>query len=152
MKHTDRPVASYARARTEDVVTTIAEIEDQVAHVTGWAEAYGYSIAGTYREIEKSTADPDRPELARMLADISKGRLPIKIVAIYSFNRLMGDMWRYEDLRRQLSAHGVKIVSVTQFWYIDSELTREAIAAFDDYVRKTRSQSRKIQLTKGEKK
>jgi hypothetical protein len=64
----------------------------------------------------------------------------------------MSDMWRYEDLRRQLSDHGVKIVSVTQFWYMDSELTREVIAAFDDYVRKTRSQSRKIQLTKGEKK
>ena len=86
------PVAQYMRMSTEDQQYSIT---NQKAAIQSYAENHGFDVVSTYADPGKSgVAIKHRPELLRLIHDVTSGRSNYKVILVYDVSR-----WgRFQDV------------------------------------------------------
>ncbi|MCA1773161.1 MAG: recombinase family protein [Halomonas sp.] len=96
-------IRAYLRASTDDQDASRAH--DSLAR---FAQGYGQRVASWYTE-NASGAQPDRPELRRLLTDAQAGDV-LLVEAIDRLSRLPAEDWK--ALRNEIVAKGLRVVAV----------------------------------------
>lgn len=108
-----RPVAVYARIsadKTGEGLGVARQVEDCMRLVSD----HGWSVFDTYvdNDVSAFTGGKERPEFARMLADIEAGR--VGAVVVYHQDRLTRRPGEFERFVETCQRHGVdQLVTVT---------------------------------------
>ena len=78
--------ALYIRVSTQEQATEGYSLDAQLQKLTSYANYMHYEISGVYRDEGQSAASTNRPELKRLLRDISAEK--VDCVLIYKLDRL----------------------------------------------------------------
>ena len=102
--------AIYVRVSTDDQT-----VENQLIHLTGWAENRGYTIVTVFRESASAWHEGHQRELSRLVSEAAQGRFHTLIV--WSLDRLsrQGSLAILE-LVNKFSRLGVKVLSYQEPW------------------------------------
>ncbi len=113
--------ALYVRVSTDK-----QSYENQIAELTNFCKARGYTVAEVYKETI-SGKEAERPEFKRMLEDAAKHKFDAIVVwALDRFTREgTGKVWHYLSLLRQ---YNVAFISYTESYLnTDNELVRDVL-------------------------
>lgn len=102
------PVALYARVSKDDDSQTP---ENQLIKLRERANLRGFHIQGEYIDYS-SGADPNRPELERMLKDARDGK--IHLILTVKLDRIARSMPNMYDMILELESYGVKFECIDQ--------------------------------------
>lgn len=106
--------AIYIRVSTEEQAKEGYSIPAQRDRLTQFVLSQGWEIAGYYVDDGYSAKDMDRPELQRLLQDISDGQ--IDVVVVYRLDRLTRNVSNLDDLLRHFEKHKVGLKSATELF------------------------------------
>ena len=87
-----------------------ASIEDQLRVCRDWCAREGYAIVAEYCDHAISGRTDDRPEFQRMIANAGES----DIVLVYMMDRFSRDPFDAPIYKRELQAHGVRLVSALE--------------------------------------
>jgi DNA invertase Pin-like site-specific DNA recombinase len=105
------PAAIYARKSMEDPDHS-ADIMTQVLELRTWAARNGYEVVVEYLDNAKRGNDTHRPELARMMSDVHKGRkCPFAAVLIVEWDRLYRDIAAGIAAVEEIESFGIDIIA-----------------------------------------
>lgn len=109
---TDRTPGALIAARYSTDNQDADSIELQVERCTAYCQERGIPVLDVYADYAVSGMKAHRNELDRLLDDLRAGKGDI--VVILDQSRMIRNMPRWFELRGEISAMGVKVVSVTQ--------------------------------------
>ncbi|MFW9770328.1 MAG: recombinase family protein [Candidatus Thorarchaeota archaeon] len=110
-KRTKRAVG-YTRVSTDEQRNEGQSIDNQAARIQAYAESQGWDLIDIYSDEGHSGKSIDRPELARLLADLETTE--IDIVLVYKVDRLtrrQRDLWTLLEDNFEKNEVGFKSVS-----------------------------------------
>lgn len=113
-------VRPYVRVSTDEQAQEGFSIGAQRERITDFARSQGWVIAEWYIEEGRSAKDMDRPELARLRADLRPG----EIVVVYRLDRLTRSVLDLHTLLREWEAGKVGFRSVTEVYDTTSAMGR----------------------------
>jgi DNA invertase Pin-like site-specific DNA recombinase len=87
-------------------------VQAQIRHLTAFAERSGYTLVGTYQDVDISGARFDRPGLASLFDRVDRGG--IDAVIVYDISRLSRDTEHFLRYLNRLKARGVRLVSTQE--------------------------------------
>lgn len=119
-------VAIYLRVSSDEQLDGYS-IAAQERACREYAEKQGWTVAGLYVEEGRSGRNDQRPELQRLLADAQAKPRRFKAVIFHNLDRLMRNLRLQLNLKAELDAAGVQLVSVLD--HIDTT-TPEGIMHF----------------------
>jgi DNA invertase Pin-like site-specific DNA recombinase len=133
--------AAYLRVSTAD-----QSLENQRPQVEAYALAHGYTLNEIYAESESAFYQGHQTELARLLADLRKGKRKYDVLLIVALDRLtrggIGVMWQ---LVNTFELHHCRVISLSEPWTASDGLERElmqAVVAYSaNYESKRKSQN-----------
>jgi len=128
--------AIYARVSTDDQT-----VENQLIHLTGWAESRGYTVVKVYRESASAWHDGHQRELSRLVSEAAQGRF--HTVIVWALDRLsrQGSLAILE-LVHKLARLGVKVLSYQEPWTDAPGELSELLYALTGWVARMESQRR----------
>lgn len=106
--------AIYIRVSTEEQAKEGYSIPAQRDRLTQFVLSQGWEIAGYYVDDGYSAKDMDRPELQRLLQDISSRQ--IDVVVVYRLDRLTRSVSDLDELLKYFERHKVGIKSATELF------------------------------------
>lgn len=87
-----------------------ASIEDQLRVCRDWCSREGYAIVAEYCDYAISGRTDDRPQFQKMIANAGES----DIVLVYMMDRFSRDPFDAPIYKRELQAHGVRLVSALE--------------------------------------
>lgn len=87
-----------------------ASIEDQLRVCHEWCEREGYEVVAEYSDYAQSGRTDQRPQFQRMIANAGES----DIVLVYMMDRFSRDPFDAPIYKRELSRHGVHLVSALE--------------------------------------
>lgn len=99
--------ARYSSDRQRDV-----SIDQQVKHITQYAEHAGYEIVSTYTDRALTGRTDARPGFQQMMKDATKRQW--KYIIVYSLDRFSRDKYDNVLYKHKLKSYGVKVISATE--------------------------------------
>ncbi len=130
--------ALYIRVSTQEQATEGYSLDAQLQKLTSYANYMHYEISGVYRDEGQSAASTNRPELKRLLRDISAEK--VDCVLIYKLDRLSRRVRDVIDLVEIFEKHSVSLYSLTENLDLSSPFGRAALkmsATFSELERET---------------
>lgn len=130
--------ALYCRVSTLEQATKGYSIGEQKEKLRHYAEAQGHTIAGIYSDEGFSGKDLMRPEMERLIADVSAGK--IDVVLIYKLDRLSRHVKDVLELVELFEKYNVSLYSLKENLDLSSPFGRAALkmsATFSELERET---------------
>ncbi|BAU27949.1 site-specific DNA recombinase [Aneurinibacillus soli] len=115
-------VAIYVRVSTDEQAKEGFSIPAQKARLTQYVQSQDWDIFDYYIEEGVSAKDTNRPELQRMMHDISHRK--VDIVLVYRLDRLTRSVLDLYQLLQDFEKHGVKFKSATEVYDTTSAIGR----------------------------
>lgn len=114
--------ALYIRVSTEEQAKEGFSIPAQKERLTQYVHSQDWTIFDCYIEEGISAKDTKRPELKRMMRDISQGK--IDVVLVYRLDRLTRSVLDLYRLLQDFEQHNVKFTSATEVYDTTSAIGR----------------------------
>ena len=132
---TRKRAACYARVSTARQFERDLSIPDQLRQLREYCELNNIELVDEFVEAGISGRDDCRPEFQRMLANAYSDTRPYDFVLVHSFSRFARDSVVLQGRYRELMAHGVRLMAITQRADDTPEgaVMRSIFGAFDEY-------------------
>lgn len=127
--------AGYCRVSTDEQAQHGHSIGDQARLIAERCDAEGWALTEVYSDPGRSGADPDRPELNRLLADLDD----LDVVVVWANDRLTRDLALFVSIAAQLTTAKVRLVSLTAHVDLETpegEAMANIAAVFGQFERK----------------
>ncbi|MDQ3790544.1 MAG: recombinase family protein [Actinomycetota bacterium] len=124
-------VSTFAQAEDGTSLDTQAELNEAFIDARGWRFTRHY-----FEEEGVSGAKEERPDLARLLADVQAGR--VQVVVVYKVDRYARDTLTFLQSIKQIEASGAMLVSASEAWDASTpsgRLHRTMLAVFAGFER-----------------
>lgn len=105
-----RSAVAYARFSSDNQRSE--SIDAQLADIRAYAARERYNIIAEYTDEAKSATTDRRPQFQKMIFDAEKGEF--SVILVFKLDRFSRDRFDFAYYRRQLSKHGVKVVSINE--------------------------------------
>ena len=102
----------YARVSTQRQADRDLSIPDQLGAMTKFAEAEGWSIAGTFIDAGVSGGTDRRREFQKMIKAAKAGEPAVNLIMVHSYSRLFRNSFLAEKYRLELEEHDVRLHDV----------------------------------------
>lgn len=134
---TDIAAASLLRVSTFAQAEDGTSLESQAEMNEAFIAARGWNFTRHYFEEEGvSGAKEDRPDLARLLADVQAGR--VQVVVVYKVDRYARDTLTFLQSIKQIEAAGAMLLSASESWDASTpsgRMHRTMLAVFAGFER-----------------
>lgn len=135
-------VVGYTRVSSQEQVNNYS-LETQKDAIEKFCQDNNYDLVNIYREEGESAKSINRTEFSRMINDCGSKSNDVEMVVIYSFDRFARNVLDHLQIREELKAVGVRVVSILQPLEDDPngrlfELIHAAFAQHDNEMRALR--------------
>ncbi|HZG16912.1 MAG TPA: recombinase family protein [Candidatus Bathyarchaeia archaeon] len=115
-------VAIYGRVSTDEQAKEGFSIAAQREKLTSFVQSQDWDVFDYYIDEGESAKNTDRPELQRMLKDISLGH--IDVVLVYRLDRLTRSVLDLYNLLKEFEKYNVKFKSATEIYETTTAMGR----------------------------
>jgi site-specific DNA recombinase len=136
---TDIAAASLLRVSTFAQATEGTSLDTQAEANEGFIGAHGWRFVQHYVEdegVSGAKEEQDRPDVARLLADVRAGR--VQVVVVYKVDRYARDTLTFLQSIKQIEAAGAMLLSASEPWDATTpagRLQRTMLAVFAGFER-----------------
>lgn len=106
--------AVYIRVSTDDQAKEGFSMPAQREKLLAYIHSQGWELSEIYADEGASAKDTNRPELARLLTDVRKGK--IDVVLVYRLDRLTRSVLDLYQLLQEFERYGVRFKSSTEVY------------------------------------
>ncbi len=128
-----RQFLAYARVSTDDQERAGLSIPAQLREMQQYAQAKSIVLVGIYQEAESAFSDESRrPEFWRMV-ERAKSDPKITGILVHDHSRFFRDPYAGPQVKGELLAHGVRVISVTEPEYDPRTIAGLAIEKMTEF-------------------